>query len=79
MSSDKDAVHFTVDGRAFEVQDKHQTAASILLVAGLDPALYDLARVKPGEEGGHPLRDHQPVIVKQGEQFVSVRQNAPVA
>jgi hypothetical protein len=79
MSDKKDRVLFTVDGREFQAPDKHQTAASILQIAGLDPALYDLARVKPGAGGEHTLRDTQPVTIKDGEKFVSVRQSAPVA
>ncbi len=72
-------ISFTVDGTPFTVDDKHQTAAAILRLAGLDPSLFDLARARVTQDDPHPFRDDQQVIVKSGEAFVSVRQSAQVA
>ena len=52
MASEQSAanrsVTFSIDGRTFSVDDPHQTAADLLQLAGLDPALYDLARMRAG-------------------------------
>lgn len=72
-----DLISFTVDGQHLSVEDKHQTAGTILQLAGLDPAEFDLAKSRGHE--GQPYRDDQQVVVKQGDAFVSVRQSAQVA
>lgn len=69
-------ITFTVDGQELAVSDKHQTAASILALAGLDPAMYDLAK-RHGD--GDPFRDDQPVIVQEGDAYLTVRVSASVA
>lgn len=71
------AISFTIDGRAFTVDDKHQSAAALLVMAGLDPAGYDLADPRPGELKKY--KDDQQVVVKNGDAFVTVRQSATVA
>lgn len=69
-------VTFTVDNAEFTVSDKHQTAGSILSAAGLDPAMYDLAKL---HGDGAAFKDDQQVIVHDGDAFVTVRASAPVA
>ncbi|MDQ4500745.1 hypothetical protein [Sinomonas sp. ASV322] len=69
-------ITFTVDNVQLTVTDKHQTARSILTLAGLDPAMYDLAKLH-GE--GDSYKDDQQVIVLQGDAYVTVRTSAPVA
>ena len=71
-------VTFTIDGRPYTTQDDRQPAADLLRLAGLDPAGYDLAEVRPGNKP-HEYRDDQNVHIKEGAQFVSVRQRAEVA
>jgi len=71
------AITFTIDGRAFTVTDEHQVAATLLTMAGLDPAGYDLADPRP--EHLKKYKDEQQVIVKDGDAFVTVRQSASVA
>jgi hypothetical protein len=72
-------VSITIDGRQFEVeQGRHETAANLLRLAGLDPRGYDLAEVL-GHGDVRTFRDDQVVDVRQDEKFVSIRQTAPVA
>lgn len=70
------SITFTVDGEALTVTDAHQTAGSILQLARLDPALYELAKLR-GD--GPPFKDMQPVKVSTGDAFVTVRISASVA
>lgn len=71
-------VKFTIDGRPYTTQDDRQPAADLLRLAGLDPAGYDLAEVRPGGKP-HEFRDDQTVHIRDGAKFVSVRQRAEVA
>lgn len=68
----------TVDGRNV-VSPRHTTAGALLRLAGLDPAGYDLALVRPGGAAPKRFRDDEPVELHDGDAFVSVRQVAPVA
>jgi hypothetical protein len=72
-------VTFTIDGRPFTLDHAKQTASSLLELSGLDPAGYDLGEVRPGNEEPKVFKDDQPVHVKDGDRFVTIRQNAPVA
>ena len=82
MGNEKSAanrsVNFSIDGRSFTVEDPHQTSAGLLRLAGLDPALYDLARMRPGHAEPKRFMDDQPVQVHDGDEFVSIRQRADV-
>lgn len=69
-------VTFTVDSVEFTVSEKQQTAGEILTLAGLDPAMYDLAKL---HGNGDPYKDDQRVIVQDGDAYVTVRTSAPVA
>lgn len=71
-------IALTIDGQPFTVQDKHQTAAALLGFAGLPAEGYDLAEVR-GHGEVHVFKDNQQVVVKAGDEFVSVRQSAQVA
>jgi hypothetical protein len=69
---------FTIDGRSYTTNDSQQPAADLLRLAGVDPALYDLAEVK--KHGDYKtFRDEQNVEIKDGDEFITVRQSAPVA
>lgn len=71
-----EAITFTVDNVELKVSDKHQTAGAILALAGLDAAMYELAKLHG--DGASYNRDQQ-VIVHVGDAFVTVRTSAPVA
>lgn len=73
-----ETIHFTIDGKPFTTTDDDQQAADLLRLAGLDPNAYDLAKVS---HHGTPevFKDTAVVELENGDKFVSVRQNAPVA
>lgn len=74
----KEPVTITIDGESFTVPDHHEEAASLLRLAGADPAQYDLAEVR--DNGQFKVyRDAQKVDLKDGDRFVTVRQSAQVA
>lgn len=75
----KTGITFTIDGKAFTVEDGLQTAAALLRLAGLDPSGYDLAEIRPGGAEPKRYKDDQPVRVKDGDKFVSIRERAEVA
>jgi hypothetical protein len=79
-SQDKkgDSVAFTIDGRPFELEDRKQVVADLLKLAGLDPAGYNLSQVGPNNKL-KPLRDEQRITIKDGDEFVAVRDEASVA
>jgi hypothetical protein len=72
-------VSFTIDGREFTIDDPHQTADALLRLAGLDPNGYDLAEIRSGGAEPKRYKDDQPVHVKDGDKFVSIRERAEVA
>lgn len=78
MTNDKpiETITFTVDNVELTVSDKHQTAGAILALAGLDPAMYELAKL---HGDGASYKDDQQVIVQNGDAYVTVRISAPVA
>ena len=78
MDEHEKQVTFTIDGEPFTVDEKHESAAELLRSAGLDPAQYDLAEIKQNGETKTFADDHE-ITVKDGDEFVSVRQSAPVA
>lgn len=71
-------ITITIDGQSFETRDDDQDAASLLRLAGVDPAQYDLAKIK---QNGEPkvYRDEKVIDLKDGDAFVTVRQSAQVA
>lgn len=72
-------VPITIDGREFEAEPgRHQTAADLLRLAGLDPAGYDLGEIL-GSGKIRQFADSDMVEIRPHEKFVSIRQSAPVA
>jgi hypothetical protein len=72
-------IDFTIDGRPEQTTTLKQTAAALLRLAGLDPALYDLGELRGHQP--HPVRyaDTDVVEIHPGDRFVSIRQRADVA
>lgn len=70
-------IKFTIDGKEYTTRDDDQEAASLLRLAGLDPALYDLAKVKGTDT--KVFKDTKVVDLHEGDVFVSVKQSASVA
>lgn len=75
----KPPITFTIDGRPFTLTDPDQTAASLLRLAGLDPAGYDIGEL----HGNNPVPkrpdDDRKIRVNDGDRFVSIRERAAVA
>ena len=71
-------ITISIDGQTFTTRDDDQDAASLLRLAGVDPAQYDLAEIK---HNGEPkvYRDEKVIHLKDGDAFVTVRQSAQVA
>ncbi|MDN4640763.1 multiubiquitin domain-containing protein [Agreia sp. PsM10] len=66
---------FTIDGNSYSTRDDDQEAASLLRLAGLDPAHFDLAKIKANGEIT-VLRDVKVIDLREGDAFVSVAQVA---
>lgn len=75
----KPLISFTIDGRPFTLADPRQTAASLLRLAGLDPAGYDLGELRGNNPVPKRLGDDQNVHLNDGDRFVSIRERASVA
>lgn len=71
-------LRFTIDGELHDSYDDDQTAASLLRLAGVDPAGYDLARILPAG-GTETFRDDQIVKIKNGDEFVTAKHVGGVA
>lgn len=71
-------IRITIDGEVFTTSDDDQEAASLLRLAGVDPAQYDLAKIRHNDEP-NVYRDEKVVHLKDGDAFVTVRQSAQVA
>lgn len=71
-------ISYTVDGVTFTTRDDDQESAAILRRAGLNPDEYDLARVKPGTEP-KVFKDEKIIDLKNGDVFISIKQNSTVA
>jgi hypothetical protein len=72
-------VHYSLDGRPQETTDVHQTAAEILRNGDLDSNLYDLTEKRPGNTQPKHFKDDQPVHIKEGDVFLSLRVRGEVA
>ena len=75
---DRKKITITIDGRSFTTRDDDQEAASLLRLAGVDPTLFDLAKIRHDEDP-KVYRDEKIIDLKDGDAFVTVRQSAPVA
>ncbi len=71
-------VRFTIDGRPFTLIQDKQDAGALLRLAGLDPAGYDLAEIRPGGKQER-YEDDKRINIKDGDKFVTIRQLAEVA
>ena len=80
QSAPKDrSISFTVDGQTFQVDEAKQLVADILGLAGLDPSGYNLGEIRGGRPEPKLLRDDDRITVQDGDEFVSIREDAPVA
>ncbi|MEV8274328.1 hypothetical protein [Microbacterium sp. NPDC077184] len=68
----------TIDSKRYQVRDDDWEARALLLLAGLDPAEYDLAQIKRNGTLKR-FKDRQIVKVEDGDEFESVKQDGPVA
>ena len=68
----------SIDGVDYAARDDDQEAASLLRLAGVDPAQYDLAKIKHNGET-KIYRDEKVLDLEDGDAFVTVRQSAQVA
>lgn len=68
----------TIDSKSYKVRDDDWEARALLLLAGLDPAEYDLAQIKRNGTLKR-FKDRQIVKVEDGDEFESVKQDGPVA
>jgi hypothetical protein len=71
-------VRFTIDGERFTTYDDDQSAAALLRLAGVNPADYDLARVRPAGES-ESFSDDQIVTIANGDEFVTAKHVGAVA
>ncbi len=69
---------FTIDGVSYTTRDDDQESAALLRLAGLNPAEYDLARIVAGKEP-RVFKDEKVLDLHEGDVFISVKQNSPVA
>jgi hypothetical protein len=74
----KKKLTMSIDGLTYTTRDDDQEAASLLRLAGVDPAQYDLARIKHNGET-KVYRDEKVIDLRDGDAFVTVRQSAQVA
>ena len=74
------SIPFTIDGQPFTTDDPSQRASEILRLAGLDPAIFDLAELV-GKERPETKRfpDDEIVPIVKDARFISIRHSAPVA
>jgi hypothetical protein len=71
-------IRFTIDGEPHSTYDDDQTAATLLRLAGVDPAGYDLARAL-ADGGIDKFSDEQIVKIKNGDEFVTAKHVGGVA
>jgi hypothetical protein len=71
-------VRFTIDGEPFATYDEDQTAADLLRLAGVDPASYDLARIRRGG-GSSTIPDEEMITITDGDEFVTAKHVGGVA
>lgn len=73
-------IPFTIDGDPYETADISQRAAALLVLAGRNPAKFDLGEIE-GKDRPHTkrYRDDELVEIHKDARFVSIRQSAPVA
>jgi len=72
------AIHITIDSKPLVVHDDDWEARGLLMLAGLDPAEYDLAQIKRNGTLKR-FKDTHVVKVDEGDEFESIKQDGPVA
>ena len=73
-------IPFTIDGDTYETADISQRAADLLVLAGRDPAAFDLGEIEGKDRlRTRKYRDDELVEIHKDARFVSIRQSAPVA
>ena len=65
------SVTFTIDGVEYTTDDRRQTAADLLCLAGVDPADHDLGLVGP-QGAVRKLPDDREIRVTPGKRFVTI-------
>ena len=74
------SIPFTIDGQPFTTDDPSQKASDLLLLAGLNPDLYDLGEIRGKDRPETQRFDDQEVVeIQKDARFVSIRQTADVA
>ena len=73
-------IPFTIDGQPFTADDVSQRASTLLRLAGLDAAIFDLGELE-GKERPRTKRfeDDEIVSIVKDARFISIRHSAPVA
>lgn len=71
-------VRFTIDGQHHTSWDNTQTADALLRLAGVDPALYDLAQVS-GAGAPHVYHGDKVVTIEDHAEFVTAKHVGGVA
>jgi hypothetical protein len=74
----REKLHYTVDGERFTTHDDKQDAAAIMREAGVDPSRFDLTRDN-GDGTFETFKDGQLVTIKNGDKFVTAKQDGGVA
>ena len=73
-------IPFTIDGEPYETADLSRRAADLLVLAGRDPAAFDLGEIEGKDRlRTRKYRDDEFVEIHKDARFVSIRQSAPVA
>jgi len=65
------SVSFTIDGVEYATDDRRQTAAELLALAGIDPADHDLHQVV-GQGNVRKFEDDREVQITPGARFVTI-------
>jgi hypothetical protein len=73
----KGKIRFTIDGLEYSTRDDDQEAASLLRLAGRDPALFDLARIIPGDDP-KMFKDGKVLDLHEGDAFLAIKQRVRV-
>lgn len=65
-------VTFTIDGVEYSTDDRRQTAAQLLSLAGVDPADHDLARVLGQGQVERRFADDDEVQITPAARFITI-------
>ena len=65
-------VEFTIDGNTYETTLRWQPAADLLLLAGLDPTLYNLRELRPDRGQAVRYESTDIVGIHKRARFVSI-------